>query len=358
MALDQKRVISITMEEVVYRCDEGVGSLTFLWGQPSFGHLNEHEYQTVATGEKMAFKIDGIFGEFLAVWQAWIQTVKDVLWPEGKKCLFVTTNYDREFNVKLWETAMGIESALALRIGSLGLGDNHFENKFFAMSPTLAPKALRFGPNVVSVEGVPKKGVIGEPLQIFTPRPLPEDVRAFLEQKPTIAVTLSSFGQIEKLVGLFPSAGIQVLFVDSKCQNDLNTNHLHYADMLDLDEVFAKAALIVHGCGVGTVNQVAFSGKPSIAVSSMIEQELNGEALEAAGIAKHFTLKALWYQEGNVVESFRSTVAGFLEGAADLGKRLIDVQTALEKEKGAALQTLCNALDELMDKKSVDMDVQ
>ncbi len=350
--------MSIKVEEVVYRCAEG-GSLTFLWAQPSYGHLDEHQYQTVASVDKMAFKIDGVFGDFLSAWEAWIQTVKDLVWPEGKKCVFVTTNYDRPGNVNLWETAMGIESALILRIGSLGLGDTNFENKFFAMSPTLAPKALRFGPNAVSVEGVPKQGVIGEPSDVFTPRPLPEDVLAFLDQKPTVVVTLSSFGQIEKLVGMFAEVeGIQVLFVGSKCQNDLNTNHMHYADMLDLDEVFAKAALIVHGCGVGTVNQVAFSGKPSIAVSSMMEQELNGEALEALGTAKHFTLKSLWHDESNAVQNFHSSITSFLEGVPDLGKRLVDVQTAVEKERDVALQSLCDALDELMDKKSVDMDVQ
>ena len=224
----------------------GGGSIKLLTAVPDIGSLNEKSYQTIATVDKLAFKTD-VFGEYLGLWEAWLVIVKEM----GPFAFVVTSHYDREENVVLWENAMGLHSDLSLRVSSLGLSDSVLERKFMAMSPTLAPKTLQLGPKTLPVDAVPKGGVIAEPLRLFPQRDLPPSVEAFME-KQTIAVTLSSFGQIDKLIDFFPEA-YQVLFVDSNYEGDSNPKHLHYNGLLDLNSVFAKSAIVVHGCGTGTV---------------------------------------------------------------------------------------------------------
>jgi len=55
-------------------------------------------------------------------------------------------------------------------------------------------------------------------------------------------------------------------------------------------KLFPLAAHVVHGGGVGTINQVLRSGIPSLCISSVTEQEANGQALMDLGVSKHFKL--------------------------------------------------------------------
>ncbi len=333
--------ITFVIEEVTFS-SSGKGIFALLCANPSVGSLNEHEYQTVATVDKLAFKIDDRFGEYLGLWRAWMGVVM-------KRCpgACVTSHYDRQENVLLWEEAMGVQSTLTVRAGSMGLGDSDMEHKFLAMSPTLAPKALQLGPKLLPVDGVLKQGVIAEPADIFPPTALPECVAAFMDQKPTIAVTLSSFGQVQKVIDFFPLSSIyQVLFIGSNCVGDADESHMHNEGPLDLNLVFAKATFVVHGCGTGTVYQVALSGKPSIGISSMIEQEHNGKALEDLCISKHFALKALWYDSDGVVTAFRSFVDGYFSGTSPIDETTLhQVKEAVAQEDGLA--TFCEKLAEI-----------
>ena len=58
------------------------------------------------------------------------------------------------------------------------------------------------------------------------------------------------------------------------------------------------------------MHQVAMSGKPSIGISSCMEQEMNGKALGDLGIATHFKLKDLWYDKDGAVAAFQSCITG------------------------------------------------
>mmetsp|Transcript_83414 Transcript_83414/g.165556 ORF Transcript_83414/g.165556 Transcript_83414/m.165556 type:complete len:257 (-) Transcript_83414:240-1010(-) len=241
---------------------------------------------------------------------------------------------------------MGIRSSLVVRLGSTCLADPLAHqpelqnlNNFYAMSSTLAPTVLPLHSHVIYPHpAIEKHGVLSEQPHIFKPDPIPENVRTFLEQMQTIVVTISSFGQVKNVAKMFPaSCEFQVLFLGSSCQSDPDPSHMHYKGMLDLDMVFQKAALIVHGCGVGTVHQVALSGKPSIGLSGLLEQECNGVALEKMRVSKHFTLRSL-YSDPCVVKAFIEAVMGCIQGAASFIDRhkLLEVQEKVQKEHGAA----------------------
>ena len=82
--------------------------------------------------------------------------------------------------------------------------------------------------------------------------------------------------------------------------------------MADLEAAFAAASLVVHGGGVGVSEQAVRSGRPSICLSSMVEQELNGFRLEALGLAKHFKIGEVLHDGEGLV----SAVEDFFEGRA------------------------------------------
>lgn len=208
------------------------------------------------------------------------------------------------------------------------------------MSSTLSPTVIPLRSLVVYPHpDIEKHGVLSEQPHIFKPTALPEHVVAFLEKMQTIVVTISSFGQVKNVAKIFPpSDEFQVLFIGSCCcQSDADSNHMYYEGLLDLDVVFQKAALIIHGCGAGTVHQVALSGKPSIGLSGFLEQECNGVALEQLGISRHFSLRSL-YSDSGTVHAFIEAVMACIHGNASFmdAQRLQEVQEMVQKEHDAA----------------------
>ena len=183
----------------------------------------------------------------------------------------------------LFEKAMGFSSSLKLRVGHLGLGDVDLSDKWHADSSLLAPQKL-FGKDVTGVE---KHGVIVEPRDVFPAQGLPAEVAGFLEAKPSAVVVLSSVSVqwTNAIRDLLPgSDAYQVLFVNTASAEPFKAGHYCFPKPLaDLDAAFASAALVVHGGCVGVSEQAVRSGTPSICLSSMVEQELNGSRLEALG---------------------------------------------------------------------------
>jgi len=249
---------------------------------------------------------------------------------------------------------MGIKSALILRFRNIGragpfipLPDHIYH---YAMSATISPKETTLHSHVAHPPpDIKKQGVLSEQASIFTSLPLPASVAAFLDSKPTVAVTISSFGEVKNVSERFPtSTKFQVLFIDSSCSSDKDPNHMHYNGTLDLGAVFLKAALIVHGCGAGTCHQVALLGKPSIGLSGFREQECNGVALERMGISKHFLLKSL-YSDHVVAVQFIEAIISFFDGNATFAHplKLVEVQRAMCQEETLAYRAFFEKMREL-----------
>jgi len=70
----------------------------------------------------------------------------------------------------------------------------------------------------------------------------------------------------------------------------------------------------------------------------MMEQELNGKALEDLCISKHFTLKALWHDKEDAVAAFRSCINGYFAGTNAIADEstLTRVLGDVAQEKGMA----------------------
>jgi hypothetical protein len=339
-----RQKMTYSMEKIVFRSD-GCGRLVFLWAKPAKGSCDETDYQTPFSVDAGWSPVN--YGEFLSNWQGYLGFVQRSELAGNAK--FVTSHFERPSNVAKLEEAMGIRSSLVVRLGSLCLTDPHAhqpeqqnQNYHYAISSTLAPKEIPFNSHMVFPHpAIEKCGVLGQQPHIFESHPVPEHVVAFLDRMPTAVVTISSFGQVKHVVEMFPASDkFQVLFLSSSCQSDADPNHMHYEGLLDLDKVFQRAALIVHGCGVGTVHQVALSATPSIGLSGFLEQECNGKALEKLGISKHFSLKLLYTDHGSI-EAFIETVLACIDGTASFvnPRRLREVQSMVQKEHDEAFGT-------------------
>ena len=332
--------VTYLFQKLSYQPKEG-GRLVFYFPTAQQG-MNEEEYQTASEPGKTAFKKD-TFGDFLSLWQGAISALKS---QESFPSIFVTNCYDREPNVAMFEKAMGFSSSLKLRVGHLGLGDADLSDKWHADSSLLAPQKL-FGKDVT---GVKKHGVIVEPRSVFPAQGLPAEVAGFLQAKPSAVVVLSSVSVqwTNAIRDLLPgSDAYQVLFVNTASTEPSKAGHYCFPGPLaDLDAAFASAALVVHGGGVGVSEQAVRSGSPSICLSSMVEQELNGSRLEALGLAKHFKI-------GDVLQDgagFVSTVEEFFEGRAAFydSAALQSAQKEVLSESAQALPALCERLRELV----------
>ena len=136
----------------------------------------------------------------------------------------------------------------------------------------------------------------------------------------------------------------QVLFVGATSKETAEkAGHLRYPAFLpNLDAAFAAASLVVHGGGVGVCEQAVRSGKPSICLSSMVEQELNGVRLEALGLAKHFKIASV-LEDG---AGFCSTVQDFFEGGSEIfdHSTLLSAQEQVRQESALALPALAEHL--------------
>jgi hypothetical protein len=319
---------------------------------------NEQDYQTKFSVFGNWEKVN--YGEFLGNWQACLAWLREV--ECSHDTAFVTSHFARPAVVKQYEEAMGFESSLVVRFGSMGVADPFAHlpspNHYYAMSATLAPTQIQFHSKVVYAHPDVKsqlQGVLPEPADTLKDH-LPDEVAEFLERKPTVVVSVSSFGQVNNIVRMFPSSDtFQVLFLGSSCR-DPDPHHMHYEGLVDLDAAFDKAALIVHGCGVGTVNQVALSGKPSIGLSGFLEQKCNGLALERLGISKHFTLESLYTDPGSV-KCFAASISSFFDGTASLAdpSKLREVQHAVRQESAAALGNFCRRLRKVLESQPARM---
>jgi len=272
---------------VIYESSEG-SRLTFLWARPSNGSklsfsCNQEHFQPAFSVNERRGKVH--YGDFLGNWQACLAHAQASECPNG--AIFVTTYFERPSLVQMYEEAMGIKSSIIMRFGSMCLLDNANEARHYhAISATLAPKMIQLHDSLAFTAAIEKHGVMSEPIDVFSPGLLPERIAEFLEKKKTVVVTISSFGQGIKLVKMFPASDkFQVLFLGcDKPDDDLDPNHMYHNELVHLDTVFQKSALIVHGCGAGTINQVALSGKPSIGVSGFLEQASRISSREAAGL--------------------------------------------------------------------------
>jgi hypothetical protein len=317
----------VGIQMVVYKRHNGE-SITFLWAEnTSDFSCDAARYEAEFSVENMGCTRAEKFGRLLSCWQAFLDIVQTAAKTAGNHSLkFLTSHCDSLPSVQHFESCMGFESTCILRVGSHCLSDltsNHtFQDLsqlqrrcYYAQSETLSPKIFTFRSGALSVvhQDIKKEGVLIEPKECFAPRHLPEDIQTFCTSgKPTVVVSISSFGQVDKVIPKFPASDkFQALFLSSKCKNDTDASHLHYEGLVDLDAVFKHSALIVHGGGVGTSNQVAFSGKPSIVISCLCEQENNGRALEKLGVAKHFTLKSLLDNEETVKDFQESILSVF-----------------------------------------------
>jgi len=266
---------------------------------------------------------------------------------------FVTSHSERPSMVAQLDEAMGIRSSLIVRLGSMCLADHLAlsQNHFYAMSSTLAPEVLPLHSCIVYPHpAIAKHGPLSEHDSIFKPDPVPEQVMDFLERKPTVVVTISSFGQVKNVVKMMPPCTeFQVLFLGSSCHRDANPSHMHYEGLLDLEIVFQKATWVIHGCGVGTLHQVARSGKPSIGLSGFFEQECNGMVLEKLGISKHFSLKSLYTDRGTV-DAFKQSIMTCIHGTASFidTHKLREVQERVQKEHGAAFGKFLDRVRQVM----------
>ncbi len=78
----------------------------------------------------------------------------------------------------------------------------------------------------------------------------------------------------------------------------------------------------------------------------MIEQEMNGKALEDLGISKHFALKALSHDSDNAVFAFRSYIDGYFSGSITIDEtKLNQAKEAVAQEDGLA--AFCEKLAEI-----------
>jgi hypothetical protein len=331
--------IAYQFQKLAYESKEGTLVFYFPMAHQS---MNEEAYQTTSEPGKMAFKKE-TFGDFLSLWQGAVSALKS---QESFPRIIVSNCYEREGNMALFERAMGFSSSLKLRVGHLGLGDADLSDKWHADSSLLAPQKL-FGKDVTGVE---KRGVIVEPQHIFPAQGLPVNIADFLEAKPSAVVVLSSVSVqwTYAIRDLLPgSDAYQVLFINAASAEPLKRGHYCFPGPLaDLDAAFASAALVVHGAGVGVSEQAVRSGTPSICISSMVEQELNGSRLEALGLAKHFKLADV-LQDG---AGFALTMEEFFEGRATFYNNA-SLQSAQEKvlhESALALPALCERLRDLM----------
>ena len=266
------------------------GQVEFHAWAPADSSWNEKPYQEWEDLHMTAFKKVS-YGTFLTKWQAVLAFLDTVLPADG--VLRVSNCYDQEGNHKLLEAAVGYECDLHLRIGTLGIMDSNADrNKFYAICQALSPRKVHLTPKIVK-EVNPKsmklEGVITEPTDTFPAEALPSTVAAFLEES-TIVVTLSSSQLGTLLQDLL--ADLRCLFICSVTDAPL-PGHLHWPRQLDLDAVFAKACLVVHGCGVGTAYKVVCSGRPSICVTLTKEQLNNAGRLEYKGVAVAFGLRDL-----------------------------------------------------------------
>lgn len=353
---DTRFVLSFHVERWVYDTIEG-GQLTFLWMTDSTSgsgrKWDEDCYQAPFSVDDGPGRRLETYGEFLSHWQAVCGFVQSSMQKQAK---FVTCQYASLSLAAKIEEAMGIDSALLLRVSGMCLADcyneAHVRKLHYAMSSTLAPEELELHSSMVMYPHPEVKkqchGVLGEAEHLFN-RSLPQDLEQFLDRKATVVVTISSFGQVDKVARLFPSSDrFQVLFLGSDCGSE-DPNHMHHHEPANLDAVFRRASLIVHGCGVGTINQVALSGKPSIGVSSFIEQRCNGLALENMGVSRHFTLKSLCSTDGDAANEFATCILSFFESPASFANpdRLEEVQRAVQTESASAFASFLNRVSEV-----------
>ena len=331
--------VAYEFKKLAYESNEG-GRLDFYFPITQQG-MNEEEYQITSELGKMAFKKE-TFGDFLSLWQGAVSALRS---QESFPSIFVTNCYDREANMSMFEKAMGFESSIKLRVGHLGLLDEDLSDKWHADSDLLAPHHL-FRKDVTRVE---KRGVIVEPDYVFRAQGLPDEVAGFLGAKPSAVVVLSSLSVkwTNAIRNLLPESDTyHVLFVNTVSAEPCKAGHYCFPWPLpDLDAAFALAHLVVHGGGVGVSEQAVRSGTPSICLSSMVEQELNGSRLEALGLAKHFKIGDVLQDSAGLVSTFKN----FFKGE-ELFYNSDALQSAKEKvlrESAEALPALCERLRNL-----------
>jgi len=123
---------------------------------------------------------------------------------------------------------------------------------------------------------------------------------------------------------------------------------MHHRDPVNLDAVFQMASLIVHGCGVGTINQVICSGKPSIGVSSLCEQHCNAMALEKLRVSRHFNIKSLCSTKVDA-KNFATCILEFFDDPSSLARpdRLKEVQCAAQTERESALGAFLDRVNDV-----------
>ena len=300
------------------------GSLTLWFPSPTKGSCDEACYQTSEPG-KTAFKTP-TFGEFLSNWQAVFAAFKATMTESN--VTFINNTYDREDNNALWERAMGISPKLTVRTGSLGLADRARDEKFYALSTVTAPKKL-FGKDVVGVG----RGILKRNASVLAARALPSEVEAFLAT-PTVVFTMSSLG-VMAMVAPFIPEDVRVLFVGSSAEATC-ANHMHFPDHLNLEEAFAAAGAIIHGCGVGTSHQAAASGKPCVCIPCILEQVENAKALKALGIAKTWDFSVFEKKDAPAIAEFHAEVRRLQEFAKlNAALRLCSQSCAEEDGMGA-----------------------
>lgn len=348
------RQVLLDVEQHVFERSEG-GRLTCLWASPMQGSCNEIDYQSPFMVDSPSWRCLDSYGEFLGNWQALLSFVVASMAPSEVK--FVTSHYASLEMVSTIEAALGITSSAIMRVGSMGLRDpcenRGSHNMCYAMSPKLAPEKLQCMGQLVCPDPRMKEQCLGAIVQspsLFR-QELPERVTSFFRRrKPTVVVVISSFGQVTEVARLFRSSQrYQVLFLDSDgCDHD---GHMHFDGMVNLTAAFREADLIVHGCGVGTICQVALSGKPSVGVSGLCEQASNGERLQELKISKHFELKSLCGSSADRIEEFRACLDSFFDDPRSIGidpEAVKQVQEAVKLESERAFTNFRERMHELL----------
>jgi hypothetical protein len=353
---DTRFFLPCQVERLVYETSKGA-QLTFLWvtdsATGSSDRWNEDHYQTSFSMDTPWSRLE-TYGDFLSHWQALCGFVQESMQESAK---FVTSQYANLSMAAKIEEAIGVESVLLLRVGGVSLADHYDEAKVqkrhYALSAIWAPEEFNFLSKTLYAHPDLKKqclGVLSESEHFD--KALPDCLRVFLDRmpmKPTIVVTISSFGQDSRVAELIPrSDKFQVLILGSTCASDPDPHHMHYGDPVNLDAVFQMASLIVHGCGVGTINQVICSGKPSIGVSSLCEQHCNGMALEKLRVSRHFNIKSLCSTKVDA-KNFATCILEFFDDPSSLASpdRLKELQCAAQTERESALGAFLDRVNDV-----------
>ena len=244
------------------------------------------------------------YGDFLSNWHGAIKAIFE--YETEKEHVIVTNSYERADILEKWNNAMGLTPDIEVRMSSMALADEerYQDAKFYALSRHTAPTSI-YGGHKVPVPRTKLQGPLLPDAELFAPKKsLPQDLKAFLEEKATIVVTVNSLDQANLLPATPPLLPLHVRFLVLGSSEKSTEDQMHYPASLGvqhLAQAFALAGGIIHGCALGTIGQVLDSGKPSIGIIRTVEQECNAkkmyEKMPGAPCCGHFKLQHLLASE-------------------------------------------------------------